>query len=55
MAVFVNNFFEVRVEQLFDLAETVNRIFTSARLEYRIGGGLAAYLSWKRPNPMPGA
>jgi hypothetical protein len=44
MGVFVNTFFEERVEQLFDLARLVERIFSSAGLEYRIVGGLAAYL-----------
>lgn len=44
MAVYVNTFFEDRVQQLFDLAATVERIFVSAGLDYRIVGGLAAYL-----------
>jgi hypothetical protein len=44
MAVYVNTFFEARVERLFDLAELVERIFSSAGLEYRLVGGLATYL-----------
>jgi len=42
--VFVNTFFETRVNQLFDLAERVERAFSSAGLDYRVVGGLAAYL-----------
>lgn len=41
---FVNTFFEERVEQLFDLAARVEQIFAAAGLEYRIVGGLAVYL-----------
>ena len=37
----VNRFFEERVEQLFDLANLVEEIFSSAGIEYRIIGGLA--------------
>lgn len=44
MAVFVNAFFEERVEQLFELAHLVERAFASAGLDYRIIGGLATYL-----------
>jgi hypothetical protein len=43
MAVYVDTFFEDRVEQLFSLADTVERIFASAGLDYRIVGGLATY------------
>jgi hypothetical protein len=42
--VFVNTFFEKRVEQLFDLAGRAEDAFASAGLEYRVAGGLAAYL-----------
>ena len=45
MAVFVNTFFEERVNQLFDLAELVEKIFSAAGLEYRVVGGLATYPS----------
>jgi hypothetical protein len=47
MAVFTNAFFEERVEQLFDLAALVERLFSSAGLEYRLIGGLAPP-KWKR-------
>jgi hypothetical protein len=54
MAVYVNTFFEERVEQLFDLATLVERIFSSAGLEYRIVGGLAAYLYVEEREPDAG-
>jgi len=54
MAVFVNTFFEERVEQLFDLAGVVERIFSSAGLEYRVVGGLAAYLYVEEVEPDAG-
>jgi hypothetical protein len=44
VAVLVNIFFEKRVEQLFDLADRIEQAFSSAGLEYRVVGGLAAYL-----------
>ncbi len=54
MAVFGNSFFEERVEQLFDLAGLVERIFASAGLEYRLVGGLAAYLYVEERDPDAG-
>lgn len=54
VAVFVNTFFEARVEQLFDLAGLVETIFSSAGLEYRIAGGLAAYLYVEELEPEAG-
>ena len=54
MAVFVNTFFEERVEQLLDLAGLVEKIFSSAGLEYRIVGGLAAYLYVEELEPDAG-
>jgi hypothetical protein len=51
MAQLVNTFFEERVEQLFGLAELVERIFSSAGLDYRIVGGLAAYLYVEQVEP----
>jgi len=54
VAVFVNTFFEERVEQLFDLAELVERIFSSAGLEYRVAGGLAVYLYVEEREPDAG-
>jgi len=54
MAVFSNTFFEERVEQLFDLAGLVERIFSSAGLEYRVIGGLAAYIYVEEVEPDAG-
>ena len=54
MAVYVNTFFEARVEQLFDLAALVEKIFSAAGLEYRIIGGLAAYLYVEERDPDAG-
>jgi hypothetical protein len=54
MAVYVNTFFEARVEQLFDLAGLVERIFSSAGVEYRVVGGLAAYLYVEEAEPDAG-
>jgi len=42
--VYVNTFFEKRVEQLFDVAKRMDAAFTAAGLDYRVVGGLAAYL-----------
>jgi len=44
MGVFVNTFFEKRVNQLFDLAHRIRAAFSAAGIEYRVVGGLAAYL-----------
>jgi hypothetical protein len=54
MAVFTNFFFEERVDRLFDLAELVERIFSSSGLEYRVVGGLAAYLYVEEREPESG-
>lgn len=54
MAVFVNAFFEKRVDQLFDLAELVEKAFSSAGLEYRVIGGLATYLYVEEAEPDAG-
>jgi len=54
VAVFVNSFFEKRVQQLFDLAERVEKAFATAGLEYRIIGGLAAYLYVEEIEPDAG-
>ena len=43
MAVVVNTFFEERLQDLFSLADMVEKIFASAGLDYRIVGGLATY------------
>jgi hypothetical protein len=54
MAVFVNTFFEDRAERLFDLAAMVERIFSSAGLEYGVIGGLATYLYVEELEPDAG-
>jgi hypothetical protein len=54
VAVFVNSFFEERVDQLFDLARLVEQAFASAGLEYRVAGGLAAYLYVEEVEPDAG-
>jgi hypothetical protein len=54
LAVFVNSFFERRVQQLFELAGLVDKIFSSAGLEYRIAGGLAAHLCVEEIEPDAG-
>jgi hypothetical protein len=54
MVLFVNSFFEERVEQLFDLAALVEKIFSSAGLDYRVVGGLAAYLYVEEQEPDAG-
>ena len=54
MPLYVNTFFEERVQQLFDLAAVVEQIFSSAGLEYRIVGGLAAYLYVEEAAPDAG-
>jgi hypothetical protein len=54
MPVFVNLFFEKRVKQLFDLARLVEQAFASAGLEYRVVGGLAAYLYVEEREPDAG-
>ena len=52
--VLVNSFFETRVEQLFDLANRIESAFSSAGLEYRVVGGLAAYLYVEEVDPAGG-
>ena len=54
MASFVNTFFEKRVADLFDLADVVERAFAAAGLEYRVVGGLAAYLYVEESEPDAG-
>ena len=44
MSLFVNTFFEERLQDLFNLAARVEKAFRAAGLEYRVVGGLAAYL-----------
>lgn len=54
MALYVNTFFEKRVEQLFDLAGRVEAAFAAAALEYRVIGGLAVYLYVEEAEPDAG-
>ena len=54
MAVFVNTFFEKRVNRIFDLAGRVEEAFSSAGIEYRIVGGLAIYLYVEEREPDAG-
>ena len=52
--IFTNTFFEKRVDQLFDLARLVDRVFSSAGLESRVVSGLAAYLYVEEAEPDAG-
>ena len=52
--VYVNTFFEERVQSLFNLAELVERAFHSGGLDYRVVGGLAAYLYVEDKEPDAG-
>ena len=54
MPVAVNTFFEERLERLFDLAQVVEKLFTAAGLDYRVVGGLAAYLYVEEAQPDAG-
>jgi hypothetical protein len=54
VALYVNTFFEKRVEQLFDLAGRVEAAFAAAGLEYRVIGGLAVYLYVEEAAPDAG-
>lgn len=54
MPVLVNTFFDRRLEQLFELAGLVERIFSSAGLEYRVVGGVAVYLYVEEVEPDAG-
>ena len=54
VAVFVNSFFETRVEQLFELAGRVEAAFAAAGLEYRVVGGLATYMYVEEAAPDAG-
>lgn len=54
MAVFVNTFFEERLENLFALADKVAQAFAAAGLPYRVVGGLATYLYVEEKEPDAG-
>jgi len=51
---YTNTFFEARLEQLFDLAKTVEEALRSAGIEYRVVGGLATYLYVEEAQPDAG-
>jgi len=44
VSLFVNTFFEVRLQDLFSLAARVEQAFSSAGIECRVVGGLATFL-----------
>jgi hypothetical protein len=54
MPVYVNTFFEERLEQIFSLARRVDEAFAAAGLEYRVVGGLATYLYVEEKEPDAG-
>ena len=54
VAVLVNTFFEKRVNEIFDLADRVEEAFATAGLDYRVIGGLAAYLYVEEAAPDAG-
>jgi hypothetical protein len=54
MPALVNLFFEERLEQLFNLAELAEQIFSAAGLEYRLVGGVAVYLYVEEVEPDAG-
>jgi hypothetical protein len=51
---YVNTFFEKRAQQLLDLARRIEEAFAAAGLEYRVVGGLAAYLYVEEAEPDAG-
>jgi hypothetical protein len=54
VATYINSFFETRLQQLLALAEAVEHAFAAAGLEYRVVGGLAAYLYVEEREPDAG-
>lgn len=54
MSLFVNTFFEVRLQDLLNLAARVQQAFGAAGIEYRVVGGLAAYLYVEEAEPDAG-
>jgi hypothetical protein len=51
---YTNTFFEERLDQLFDLAALVEKAFHAAGIDYRVVGGLAAYLYVEEAQPDAG-
>jgi len=54
VSLFVNTFFEERLQDLFSLAARVEQALGSAGIEYRVAGGLAAYLYVEEAEPDAG-
>jgi hypothetical protein len=54
VSLFVNTFFEERLQDLFNLAARVEKALASAGIEYRVVGGLAAYLYVEEAEPDAG-
>ncbi|HEY7387384.1 MAG TPA: hypothetical protein VH640_02670 [Bryobacteraceae bacterium] len=54
MPVFVNSFFEKRLEQIFELATLVDTALSAAGIDYRVVGGLATYLYVEEAEPDAG-
>jgi hypothetical protein len=54
VAVYVNTFFEKRVEDLFNLARRVEQVCAAAGVDYRVVGGLATYLYVEETAPDAG-
>lgn len=54
MAIIANQFFEERLEQLFNLAALADQIFKAAGVDYQIVAGWRCICMWKRPNRTPG-
>jgi hypothetical protein len=54
VSLFVNTFFEERLQDLFNLAERVKKAFDAAGIEYRVVGGLATYLYVEEAEPDAG-
>jgi hypothetical protein len=52
--VFVNSFFEKRLEQIFELASLVDKAFSTVGIDYRVVGGLATYLYVEEAQPDAG-
>jgi hypothetical protein len=54
VTIYVNTFFEKRLERLLDMAGRVEAAFAAAGLEYRVVGGLAVYLYVEEVEPDAG-
>jgi hypothetical protein len=54
MPLYVNTFFEKRVQHLLDLAKRIEEAFAAGGLDYRVVGGLAVYLYVEEAEPNAG-